>query len=71
MRRKSTFSKQTRTVQCTQPCQQEKYTVGDNEVNIALVVSLCICFPKKKIFLLLFTGCLQKFNRDIMLYGYF
>lgn len=46
MRHKNTFSKQTSAV-CTERCQKEKYTVGDNEVNIALAVPQCSCFPTK------------------------
>lgn len=31
-------------------CRKEKYTAGDNEVNIALVVPQCSCFPIKHLF---------------------
>ena len=35
---------------CTERCRKEKYTAGDNEVNIALVVPQCSCFPIKHLF---------------------
>lgn len=53
---------------CTERCQKEKYTVGDNEVNIALVVPQCSCFPTKHF---LYSALDVKFNGRFKLCGFF
>lgn len=52
---------------CTERCQKEKYTVGDNEVNIALVVPQCSCFPTKHF---LYSALDVKFNGRFKLCGF-